>query len=387
MTGKKFAGLLKLFKAPVVFLMFWTVVLPLPPVQGAPFSQVDLIYEPGDLEFKIPTSPERLTPTDLEGELSQLLGRNAFLLQLLKINIKDEKKLIDQIVELDKQFKFINLDSIRRFEKRINLRAWTNLYSGIQGLRSKRLDTRSLESIQTATEEYRKLIDLANQSNDTAKAGKYAFFLALIQDELARMETDNKRRREKLDQAKQQYLSAYENLKSATEKNPVFTSDDALEKIYQIDQDFGGVLPLIPPAGREVYLVSDIGMRVHPIKNRRMMHKGIDLANSGCNGWRVQAIGPGRVVKSGWEKGYGYVIVILHGMNGQRVFARYAHLRKDGRIAEGTVISRGTAVGACNNTGLTTGPHLHFELLSGGEFGKPIDPKPFIPRLKTAGGK
>jgi murein DD-endopeptidase MepM/ murein hydrolase activator NlpD len=125
-------------------------------------------------------------------------------------------------------------------------------------------------------------------------------------------------------------------------------------------------------------------MRLHPKKKRKIMHKGIDLANVGCDGWPVVALGPGRVVKSGWENGYGYVVNIVHELEGEKIYTRSAHLRKKGRVAAGTVVNKGMQVGLCNNTGGSTGTHLHFEVLRGGEFGQPLDPKKFLSAVHRA---
>jgi murein DD-endopeptidase MepM/ murein hydrolase activator NlpD len=343
-----------------------------------------LRYSPADLEWSSPQFGAVPGENEVAQELSELLRKHAPVLKLLNIKIKNEKKLLQKVLDLDAQFHFLNLKSLQKVEKKLNLQAWGNLYQGIRAIRQQRFDLTSLEGLQKASDEYRTLTDLAEKSKDTAKAGKYGYFLGLAKEGLASLEKDRARKKERRKQARDAYQKAYNHLKVAPETGKSVVANDALEKLYTLDQDFGGILPLVAPPGRIALLTSDLGPRLHPRKKKKLFHKGIDLANAGCNGWVVQSIGAGRVVKSGWEKGYGYVVNLQHEVGSERLFTKYAHLKKEGRIAEGTVVAKGTPLGFCNNTGVTTGTHLHFELLRGGIFGTPVDPKPYLPTLQKA---
>jgi len=113
-------------------------------------------------------------------------------------------------------------------------------------------------------------------------------------------------------------------------------------------------------------------MRVHPVSKKKRFHSGVDLAGWKCDGWKVMTVGSGRVVKSGWEGGYGYAIVVAHDLDGRLLFTRYAHLHKSGLYPVGTIVKTGERVGYCNNTGVSTGSHLHFEVRRNGNVRNPF---------------
>ena len=104
------------------------------------------------------------------------------------------------------------------------------------------------------------------------------------------------------------------------------------------------------------------GMRFHPILGRWKAHKGTDYAASA--GTPVRAIGDGVVVRAGWSGGYGNMLELRH-RNGY--VTRYGHLRGFAKgIRAGARVEIGQTVAYVGTTGLSTGPHLHFELLVGG---------------------
>lgn len=107
---------------------------------------------------------------------------------------------------------------------------------------------------------------------------------------------------------------------------------------------------------------SVFGQRHHPILGVTRAHKGIDYAASA--GTPVRAIGDGVVVSASWSNGYGNLLQIRH-RNG--FVTRYGHMRAFAKgIHAGTRVSIGQTVGYVGSTGLSTGPHLHFEVLVGG---------------------
>lgn len=134
-------------------------------------------------------------------------------------------------------------------------------------------------------------------------------------------------------------------------------------------QQSGGALPefrgafMKPVAAR---LTSTFGMRMHPILRERRMHTGMDLAAG--SGTPIKASAPGVVISAGYMRGYGYTVVIDHGGGISTLYAHCSRLMTSGgaRVRQGQVIA---AVGA---TGLTTGPHLHFEMRVNG---RPVDPR------------
>jgi murein DD-endopeptidase MepM/ murein hydrolase activator NlpD len=85
----------------------------------------------------------------------------------------------------------------------------------------------------------------------------------------------------------------------------------------------------------------------------------------------VYASSGGKVIKAGWGSGYGYCVYIDHG-NG--MVTRYAHLNKV-LVKAGQRVSQGERIGLSGNTGISSGPHLHFEILVNG---KQVDPKLYL---------
>lgn len=113
---------------------------------------------------------------------------------------------------------------------------------------------------------------------------------------------------------------------------------------------------------------SGFGMRRHPILGYSKMHTGVDWAAP--RGTPIYASGNGTVEKSGWESGYGKYIRIRH-TNGYET--AYAHMSAFARnMAPGTRVRQGQVIGYVGSTGLSTGAHLHYEILVNGRFVDPM---------------
>lgn len=117
------------------------------------------------------------------------------------------------------------------------------------------------------------------------------------------------------------------------------------------------------------YLTSGFGWRRSPFSGATKMHTGLDVSNR--VGTPVSAPARGAVTFSGMDGAYGICIVIDHS-NG--IVTRYAHLSKS-LVSIGDYVQRGDVVGALGNTGRSTGPHLHYEVILNGT---PVDPMRYI---------
>ena len=135
--------------------------------------------------------------------------------------------------------------------------------------------------------------------------------------------------------------------------------------IYFFDNE--GNIPL-PAIINFIRRSSSFGLRIHPITGKLKGHSGVDLtAPVGTN---VYAAAHGKVVKIKWDvnkdkngkiTGYGQYIVIEHA-NGY--YSLYAHLEKNGTmVSVGDDVSNGQLIATSGNTGGSTGPHLHFEII------------------------
>jgi murein DD-endopeptidase MepM/ murein hydrolase activator NlpD len=108
---------------------------------------------------------------------------------------------------------------------------------------------------------------------------------------------------------------------------------------------------------------SGFGMRRHPILGIMRKHEGMDYAAS--SGTPVRAVGDGVVIRANYNNGYGNVVEIRH-PNG--FVTRYGHMRGFAQgIARGTRVTIEQTIGYVGSTGLSTAPHLHFEVLVNGE--------------------
>lgn len=113
---------------------------------------------------------------------------------------------------------------------------------------------------------------------------------------------------------------------------------------------------------------SSFGMRRHPILRISRLHTGTDFA-AAC-GAPVYASADGQIIQAGWAGGYGNRIVVDHGyLGGTGLATTYNHLSRI--VRGGGNVKRGQLIGYSGTTGLSTGCHLHFEVLSNGDFVNP----------------
>ena len=108
------------------------------------------------------------------------------------------------------------------------------------------------------------------------------------------------------------------------------------------------------------YITSRVGGRIHPISGVYKYHSGMDV---GCQyGDAVWASDSGTVILAGDNGGYGNCVMIDHGfVNGDHYYTLYGHLSAI-YVSYGQSVSQGESIGAVGSTGVSTGPHLHFEI-------------------------
>lgn len=111
---------------------------------------------------------------------------------------------------------------------------------------------------------------------------------------------------------------------------------------------------------------SNFGWRVHPVLGFRRLHKGMDFA--AAYGSPIRATTDGRVASAGWHGGYGNFVKLDHGGG---LATGYGHMSRI-VVRAGSRVSQGQVIGYVGSTGLSTGPHLHYELWKNGV---PVNPR------------
>jgi murein DD-endopeptidase MepM/ murein hydrolase activator NlpD len=111
--------------------------------------------------------------------------------------------------------------------------------------------------------------------------------------------------------------------------------------------------------------------RFHPVLQISRPHNGVDFAAP--IGTPVRTVGDGVVLFAGWNKSGGNMIKIAHD---SRYTTEYMHLSKiSSNVRKGSRVTRGSVIGALGNTGLSSGPHLHFGLFDKGKYVDPMKAK------------
>jgi len=164
------------------------------------------------------------------------------------------------------------------------------------------------------------------------------------------------------------------------------------KKFYRFQSPDDGVVDYYDETGKSAkkFLVrkpvlagimrSGFGLRRHPILGYTKMHTGVDWAAP--SGTPIYASGNGVVEKVGWESGYGKYIRVRHN-NGYET--AYGHMTAYARgMNEGTRVRQGQVIGFVGSTGLSTGSHLHYEILVNGRFVDPMRIK--LPRGRVLEG-
>jgi len=127
-------------------------------------------------------------------------------------------------------------------------------------------------------------------------------------------------------------------------------------------------LPSMAPLAAST-LTSDFGLRPHPLLGGWREHFGLDLAAR--SGTPIVATSDGTVSRANWQGGYGLSVALDHGGGVQ---TRYGHM-SGLKVNQGQHVRRGDVIGYVGSTGLSTGPHLHYEIRING---RAVDPSPML---------
>lgn len=146
--------------------------------------------------------------------------------------------------------------------------------------------------------------------------------------------------------------------------------DEVYDMAMKKEKMLASIPAIMPVANKELKRVaSGFGMRIHPILKYRKMHTGMDFTAK--TGTEIYATGDGVVEKVSYNRrGYGKHVIIRHGFGYKTL---YGHMNKY-NVRVGQKVKRGDVLGYVGNTGLSSGPHLHYEVIYKG---KKINPAHF----------
>ena len=166
-----------------------------------------------------------------------------------------------------------------------------------------------------------------------------------------------------------------------------------VRKIYRFQSPDDGSIDYLDEQGRSLkkFLIrkpiadgimrSGFGYRRHPVLGYAKLHTGVDWSNP--IGTPIVAAGNGTVIKAEWDSGYGRRVEIQH-INGY--VTTYNHMSRFGRgISAGSRVRQGQVIGYVGSTGLSTGAHLHYEVIINGHFVDPM--KIRVPRGRELDGR
>lgn len=179
------------------------------------------------------------------------------------------------------------------------------------------------------------------------------------------LETLNMTMQQSLDEKAAQYaviedkIASFEEALGLENENNL-TISARLENLNLTNDQQQGILNQIPNGWpiTNKGITGKFGWREHPILKRKEFHPGIDLAAS--IGTPIYAPASGVVEFSGYSNnGYGYNVILLHNFGFKSVFA---HMTRKDVVKAGDFVNKGDLIGYTGNTGLSTGPHLHYEV-------------------------
>lgn len=148
---------------------------------------------------------------------------------------------------------------------------------------------------------------------------------------------------------------------------PIEQIGKMLENQNSLFKEIPNIWPVKNP---NVHISMMFGPNLHPITGQWYIHKGIDFS-TWHSGDPVMATANGQVVTVGYDASFGNYIIIRHKHG---IYTRYAHLSAT-RVSKGQFVEQGKVIGNIGNTGVTTGPHLHYEVHIGSDV---VDPSKYI---------
>jgi murein DD-endopeptidase MepM/ murein hydrolase activator NlpD len=136
---------------------------------------------------------------------------------------------------------------------------------------------------------------------------------------------------------------------------------DTIQQMANNQQQMLASIPSIKPVREDklqksMNVLSGFGYRIHPVYKVKKFHQGVDFPAR--IGTAIQSTGDGVVTEAGWHSGYGNCVRISHGYGYETWYAHMSHMD----VRQGEKVKKGQKIGQVGDTGLSTAPHLHYEV-------------------------
>lgn len=209
--------------------------------------------------------------------------------------------------------------------------------------------------------------DLERRDNEIYRS---IFEAAPLPDSIRRGEKPVRKRYDYVLSSNDELIARLENEVGALKNriNKQRLSYDTLEHLVKTKEEMFAAIPAIQPVSNKdlSHIASGFGYRIDPIYKTPKMHTGLDFASA--LGTPIYSTGNGKVAAVAYdEKGYGNHVVINHGYGYQTLYGHMVRVK----AKPGQTVQRGEVIGWVGNTGKSTGPHCHYEVIRNGE---KIDP-------------
>lgn len=316
-----------------------------------------------DADKKQLESAAKKTQSSLEKKAEEVTGVNG-----------DIKRIKKEIADIDQQYK----EKTELFKTRMRVMYQNMNKSPLEiFVESKNFSEffLRLQLMSVVKENDEKLINEISMSKETTELKKQEKFIELSNKQQQLKELNGKVSEIKTSRA--QLESDIESEKSRL-KELEKKEDEMIALSKQLEKDLarlmdskakyaGGSMRWPTPGYTSV--TSPFGFRIHPIFKVNKMHTGIDI--DAPMGAAIVAANSGRVILAGWNGGYGNCVIIDHG---DGIATLYGHQSKI-LVSVGDKVAKGDTIGKVGSSGLSTGPHLHFEVRVNG---KPTDPRKYV---------
>lgn len=222
----------------------------------------------------------------------------------------------------------------------------------------------------------KKVIDTLKETRQTIetetkaiqeKKEKQEDALNALESNVKSLETKQERSNTLIDKFNQQSAENIKAIQAAEQAEAELQAEIRRELAENGEEEFVGGEFLWPLSGYYM-ITSKFGMRTHPVTGVYKLHTGADISGSGVNGKPVLAANSGKVLKAGYNRGYGNYVVIDHGGGCSTLYAHASRLN----VSVGQTVTRGDVIMYVGSTGYSTGPHLHFEVIKNGEYTNPL---------------